>query len=164
MDNRKNPCSAVKRLPHDFMPGYYFFYNSQRAIVVAPLNLPSPKGSPPTKLQEGGSSGPTVHMIGFETNDRGIIRQLAEVYKDYAKLPSDYLAEHSETMDFSDVQAAGDSHDKKFGSIGQELIKQSQERAKAHSSYTPGNTVQLEILFRAMYHQKIEKKPEAGSL
>ncbi len=86
--------APVKRLPFEFLPGYYFFVSSSRAIVVAPLQLPFPKGAPKDAQQ----AHRTVQMLGFETNDRAIIHELADLYDAYKKLPSSYVAECSEVM------------------------------------------------------------------
>jgi hypothetical protein len=84
----------VKRLPFEFLPGYYFFVSSDRAIVAAPLQLPFPKGAP----KRGQQSRGTVQMLGFETNDRAIIRDLTDLYEGFKELPSSYIAEYSEDM------------------------------------------------------------------
>jgi hypothetical protein len=84
----------IKRLPFEFLPGYYFFVSSDRAIVAAPLQLPFPKGAPKREQQSRG----TVQMLGFETNDRAIIRDLADLYESFKELPSSYIAEYTEDM------------------------------------------------------------------
>src|SRR5207253_40641 len=99
--------STVKELPFEFMPGYYFFVGRKRAIVVAPLNLPFPKGAP--QVQQEGL--PTVQMIGFETNDRGIIHDLQVLYRTYRRLPSAFIAKVTEVVKTSEVEASnGPSH------------------------------------------------------
>lgn len=100
---------AVKRLPFEFLPGYYFFVGSDRAIVVAPLQLPFPKGAPPVD----GEGTRTVQMLGFETNDREIIHNLADVYDSYKALPGSYIAEHSAVMTADKlIHWCGDCSDK----------------------------------------------------
>jgi hypothetical protein len=89
----------LKRLPFEFLPGYYFFVSSSRAIVVAPLQLPFPKGAPRTPQQGKG----TVQMLGFETNDRSIIHDLVEFYDSYKALPSSYIAQCTAVMDADQV-------------------------------------------------------------
>jgi hypothetical protein len=91
----------IKRLPFEFLPGYYFFLSSDRAIVAAPLQLPFPKGAPKRVQQSRG----TVQMLGFETNDRAVIRDLSDLYDSYKKLPSSYIAEHSEEVDADQFEA-----------------------------------------------------------
>jgi hypothetical protein len=92
--------SRLKRLPFEFLPGYYFFVSSNRAIVVAPLQLPFPKGAPRTpQLGKG-----TVQMLGFETNDRSIIHDLVEFYDSYKTLPSSYIAQCTAIMDAGQVE------------------------------------------------------------
>ena len=85
----------IKRLPFEFLPGYYFFLTADRAIVVAPLQLPFPKGAP--KRTQKNLRG-TVQMLGFETNDRAIIRDLSDLYETYQSLPSSYVAECTEDV------------------------------------------------------------------
>jgi|GEM_PF-3211669 len=79
---------GVRRLPYSFMPGYYLFFTRERAIIVAPLFLPFPKGvsSMPEQL-------PTVQMIGLETQDRAIIRDIEQMYRYYSDLPESLLGE-----------------------------------------------------------------------
>jgi hypothetical protein len=90
----QNEHPGVKRLPFEFLPGYYFFLSSDRAIVAAPLQLPFPKGAP----KSAQDAHNTVQMLGFETNDRAIIRDLGDLYDSYRKLPSSYIAEHREEI------------------------------------------------------------------
>jgi hypothetical protein len=90
----KTPTSnepRIKCLPFDFLPGYYFFVSSDRAIVVAPLQLPFPKGAPKAEQQSRGA----VQMLGFETNDRAIIHDLKGLHESFKELPSSYIAEYS---------------------------------------------------------------------
>jgi hypothetical protein len=89
-----NDQSRVSRLPFEFLPGYYFFVSSERALVVAPLQLPFPKGAPKSAQENRG----TVQMLGFETNDRAIIRDLTDLHESYKQLPSSYVAEHIEVI------------------------------------------------------------------
>jgi hypothetical protein len=94
IDASDNTDTRVKRLPFEFLPGYYFFLSSERAIVVAPLQLPFPKGAP----RDAHQHNRTVQMLGFETNDRAIIHDLADLYDSYKLLPSSYIAEYSDVM------------------------------------------------------------------
>ena len=89
-DDSEEQQERVKRLPFEFLPGYYFFLSADRAIIVAPLQLPFPKGAPRSTQQ---SLRGTVQMLGFETNDRAIIRDLRDLYDNYKSLPSSYVAE-----------------------------------------------------------------------
>ncbi|NER23677.1 MAG: hypothetical protein F6J96_23835 [Symploca sp. SIO1C2] len=79
---------GVRRLPSSFMPGYYLFFTRERAIIVAPLFLPFPKGVPSMPEQL-----PTVQMIGLETQDRAIIRDIEQMYYYYSNLPESLLGE-----------------------------------------------------------------------
>jgi hypothetical protein len=47
----------------------------------------------------------TVQMLGFETNDRSVIRDLSDLYDSYKKLPSSYIAEHSEELSADQFEA-----------------------------------------------------------
>jgi len=111
----------VKRLPFEFLPGYYFFVSSDRAIVVAPLQLPFPKGAPRKDDKERGE----VQMLGFETNDRSIIRDLKRTYESYKDLPSSYIAEKSKSISPAEFEGWCNGTDSDFcrGQI-QELFEQ----------------------------------------
>lgn len=93
-DSAGNKISdTVNRIPFSFMPGYYLFFTRERAIIVTPLFLPFPKGVPsmPEKL-------PTVQMIGLETQDRAIIRDIELMYEYYARIPESLLGEFSKSI------------------------------------------------------------------
>jgi hypothetical protein len=89
-----NDENRVSRLPFEFLPGYYFFVSPDRVLVVAPLQLPFPKGAPKSAQEKHG----TVQMLGFETNDRAIIRDFTDLHESYKRLPSSYVAEHIEVI------------------------------------------------------------------
>jgi hypothetical protein len=167
---------AVKRLPFDFMPGYYVFISRTRAIVVAPLNLPFPKGAPKDKQQ----SLPTVHMIGFETNDRGIINDLQNLYHSYRTLPSGFIAEVSEKVHADKFKswAEGPEISKLMHALtlqfdsargaGVELSRGKQ--ACEHGEYTKylgdGDKMKgarVEVLFRVMLHEEERESANAGN-
>jgi hypothetical protein len=84
---RYKPCETVHRLPLDFMPGYYFFFTKDRAIIVVPLFLPLPNSAPQLKQERL----PTVQMIGFETSERALVQDVEGMY--------DYYKSLSKTMD-----------------------------------------------------------------
>jgi hypothetical protein len=80
---------TVHRLPWRFMPGFYLFIIRERAIIVTPLFMPFPKGAPKQKQE----SLPTVQMIGVETQDRAIIRDVESIFNYYKMLPQNPLGE-----------------------------------------------------------------------
>lgn len=82
---------GVKYLPFQFMPGFYFFFTSTRAIIVAPFFLQYPEGAP-KPINEDVSQ---VEMIGFETSNRGIIDTLRTMYERYRTLPSTLIGNTS---------------------------------------------------------------------
>jgi len=163
MAKRKSSQDArVKRLPFEFLPGYYFFLSSDRAIVAAPLQLPFPKGAP-KKTQE--KLRGTVQMLGFETNDRAIIRDLNDLYNSYKSLPSSYVAEHSEIVsadEFSKWCEDPKNREKALNELLRQfdVAKQSDDQAtplegenyirnQDYSKYLkPGSKTKLEVTFR----------------
>lgn len=91
--------NMVHRLPANFMPGYYLFFTRERAIIVAPLFLPFPKGAPTQQ-----ENIPTVQMIGLETQDRAIIRDINQIYNYYSQLPQSPLGEATIKVNQQDIQ------------------------------------------------------------
>lgn len=171
---KKETRSPVKRLPFDFMPGYYFFYNGQRAIIVAPLNLPFPKGAPNLNQIGQRPSGPTVHMIGFETSDQGIIHDLSELYDSYRSLPSFFLAEREVELNISDFENWGDNKCDKVSAVGRKLLEQvkaaknesqvdqsgeeNKERARAYGDSMSRDNISLKVMFRVIVKEDGTKK------
>jgi hypothetical protein len=101
-DSIGNPVSGtVCRLPWRYMPGFYTFLTRERAIIVTPLFLPFPKGAP-REQQEG---LPTVQMIGLETSDRAIIRDIEQMYDYYAHLPNCGLAESNRIVQYETLNS-----------------------------------------------------------
>lgn len=172
-DRAEDPEGAVKRLPLEFMPGYYFFFSEDRAIVVAPLYLPFGKGAPKS-IQKG--LPPVADMIGFETNDRGMIGDLRLLYDVYHHLPSTYVAEVREPVKGSDYEqwirsdrikeimenllvqfnvARGKTP------IGQTTNDDDKERAQYYGEYLRDEkwlpNTKLEVLFRVML---VEEDPD----
>jgi hypothetical protein len=92
--------SRVKFLPHQFMPGFYFFFIDTRAIVVAPFFLQNPKGVPRVIERDASS----VAMIGFETTDMGIVGTLQKMYERYKSFPSKLVGESSELIKASEIE------------------------------------------------------------
>jgi hypothetical protein len=90
----------VKYLPHQFMPGFYFFFTNKRAIIVAPFFLQNPKGVP----MWSGRNALSVEMIGFETTDMGIIGTLQKMYERYKSFPSKLVAETSELVLIQEIE------------------------------------------------------------
>lgn len=88
-DIEKASSGLVIRLPQNYMPGFYTFFTRNKAIIVTPLFFPFPKGAPKEKQQYL----PTVQMIGMETSDKGIIKDLQQMYKYYSELPKSLLGE-----------------------------------------------------------------------
>ena len=68
-----------KRKRWESLPGYYLFSNEDRAIVVAPLFLPSIV----RPLKRFGSTVNSVEMLGFETADRRVNEMVNIVYDAY---------------------------------------------------------------------------------
>jgi hypothetical protein len=93
--------SRVKFLPHQFMPGFYFFFTDTRAIVVAPFFLQNPKGVPRVIERDASS----VSMIGFETTDMGIVGTLQKMYERYKSFPSQLVGESSELVRAGEIEA-----------------------------------------------------------
>ena len=161
-DNSSDGNSRIKRLPFEFLPGYDFFVSSERAILVAPLQLPFPKGAPKMTQQ----THRTVQMLGFETNDRAIIDELLELYHSYQALPSSYVAEYSEIIDANEFEnwlktpehckAARDSLISQFrvaSGLDQaaENDEESVVRYQDYNKYFDGDKmdqVKLEVMFR----------------
>lgn len=81
-DTHYKACKSVHRLPFDFMPGYYFFFTKDRALIVVPLFLPLPGSAPEPRQQQL----PTVQMIGFETAERALIQDVEQMYDYYKSL------------------------------------------------------------------------------
>jgi len=79
------------RLRMDQMPGFYFFSNRERAIVVSPVFLPLPAGtSEKTQIQKLES----VQMVGVESIDLDVIswiNKLHEVYRDDVSVAEDII-------------------------------------------------------------------------
>jgi hypothetical protein len=86
-DDDNNACDTVHRLPTDFMPGYYFFFTKDRAIIVVPLFLPLPSSAPKVEQKKL----PTVQMIGFETADRALVQDVEQMYDYYKELSKSHL-------------------------------------------------------------------------
>ncbi len=109
-ESSDEPLDApVKRLPFEFLPGYYFFVSSKTAIIVAPLQLPFPKGAP--KEAQVQLSSRTVQMIGWETNDETVINELQSLYSTYEHLPSTYVAETRDIVTAADLKQWLEPHD-----------------------------------------------------
>ncbi len=77
--------SCYIEVPFEILPGYYCFFTSRRALIVAPLFLPLSVSGGAVGTEKLASL-PSPHMIGFETTDRGIIDQLFEQF--------DYIEAH----------------------------------------------------------------------
>lgn len=90
----------VHRLPWRYMPGFYLFFIRERAIIVTPLFLPFPKGAP--KDQQ--TILPSVQMIGVETQDRAIIRDVENIFQYYKNIPSNPLAEAHHVIKCEELQ------------------------------------------------------------
>jgi hypothetical protein len=166
----------IKRLPFDFLPGYYFFVTSDRAIVVAPLQLPFPKGAPKAGQQSRG----TVQMLGFETNDRAIIRDLGDLHESFKELPSSYIAEYSSApvtaIDFEDwckdpanCQNAIEKLLPQFaaakGPLSKEATEEDRRRHQDYGKYLTKDKVggtKLEVIFRVSLKEEApESTPQA---
>jgi hypothetical protein len=93
-----DPC-PVWRLPWRFMPGFYLFFTRERAIIVTPLFLPFPKGAPKQQQEDL----PSVQMIGLDTQDRAIIRDIEEVFFYYKNLPQRPIAEAGADISSADL-------------------------------------------------------------
>jgi len=69
------------RLRYEQMPGFYFFSNDQRAIIVSPMFLPLPEGtSRDTQVEKLQS----VQVVGLETTDPHVVlwvNRLHEIYR-----------------------------------------------------------------------------------
>jgi len=169
-----DPTDAVKRLPPEFMPGYYFFFSNDRAILAAPLYLPFAKGTP-KEIQK--RLPPVADMIGFETNDKGMINDLRQLYNFYQRLPSAFIAETKEPISASEFEKWAKSE--RVATIMGKLVKQfniardkgtepadglTEEditRRDAYAQYLGNDEwlrdTKLEVLFRVML---VEEVPE----
>jgi hypothetical protein len=74
-----NRIGEVIGLGDDQMPDYYFFFSSERAIIVVPVNMPTIR-FPFSKLH----SFVHVETLGFETTDKRIIATLRHEFDRYA--------------------------------------------------------------------------------
>jgi hypothetical protein len=81
VSRQENLCNykslSVRRLPAEKFPGCYFLLTEDRAIVVMPLNLPSPN-TEPQQVKRLFEAIPT--MIGFETTDRLVRQELSNCF------------------------------------------------------------------------------------
>jgi len=77
-----DPQIEPKRLTYEQMPGFYFFCNDERAIIVSPMFLPLPEGT--EKATQLGVLQ-SVQVVGIETTDPHVvdwIKRLHQVYRD----------------------------------------------------------------------------------
>lgn len=72
---------AYKEVKFNTLPGYYCFFTSRRAIIVAPLFLPLTATTEAPRDLAKLRAMPPPHMIGFETTDRGIIDYLFDQFE-----------------------------------------------------------------------------------
>jgi hypothetical protein len=78
----KDPKIEPKRLTYEQMPGFYFFCNDRRAIIVSPVFLPLPEGTAKTTQVRALRS---VQVVGIDTTDPHVvdwIKDLHQVYRD----------------------------------------------------------------------------------
>jgi hypothetical protein len=79
----KDDEECVYRVKLDILPGYYTFFTKEKSIIVCPLFFPN-HGSSENKFQIQ-----KVSMLGFETSDRGIVKDLMELFGQFKKSPSE---------------------------------------------------------------------------
>jgi len=180
LNESDNDCaSSVKRLPLEFMPGYYFFFTDERAILVAPLYLPFPTGTPKAIQKR---LPPVADMIGFETNDKAMISDLQQLFDFYQRLPSNFVAETTERISARDFEAW--IKGKRVGELTDKLIEQfnmargrtpnheptedDKARSNDYAEYLREDAwlpdTRLEVLFRVMLAEEApewKRKPES---
>jgi hypothetical protein len=151
--------SRVKYLPHQFMPGFYFFFTNKRAIIVAPFFLQNPKGAP----MLSGPSGNSVEMIGFETTDMGIISTLQKMYDRYKTLPSRLVGDVSEPVEIQELEKLQSFENKLSLTKMVEGLKCELQKSKTgdYSKLFTSENQKVELNMRLLYmhDQSIEHPP-----
>jgi hypothetical protein len=84
-EGQKDPKMAyVIQRKWDQMPGYYLFANSKRAIIAAPLFLPSDPRKTGKETEAGYLGETPVKMLGFESTDNWTVWLVNQVCDHYA--------------------------------------------------------------------------------
>ncbi|MCY2986801.1 MAG: hypothetical protein NTY19_02920, partial [Planctomycetota bacterium] len=138
-DARRKECEVERsqlsklvpvRLKFERLLGFYFFCSNRKAIVVAPLFLPLPPGTP---MEVQTSRLFPVQMLGVETSDRLIVDSLGHLHELYRSL-GDTAEEVSQTVQGS------------RGSISEKLrTAMDQLMARVQSRFAEGDTLLAKV-------------------
>lgn len=105
---------AVVRLPRYFMPGFYLFFTKNRAMIISPLFFPFPRGAP----QKSQETLPTVQMIGLDTPDKPVIKDVRQLYTYYSALPQSSLGESHCEVTAGDLKSWLSAKNKAAATLG----------------------------------------------
>lgn len=137
----------VHRLPWRYMPGFYLFMVRERAIIVTPLFLPFPKGAPKDRQ----TILPSVQMIGVETQDRAIIRDIENIFQYYKNIPPSPLAEADHVVKCEELQkwlTNAANADLSMAQLRDQLLKSSgltDATIKDHITKNPNDEITLSL-------------------
>ncbi|HBB87267.1 MAG TPA: hypothetical protein DC047_06600 [Blastocatellia bacterium] len=159
-DKRKQVDTRMKHVIErrwDEMPGYYLFANSKRAIIAAPLFLPSDPNKPATQSKADDYLGDTpVAMLGFESTDNWTVWLVNQVCERYANLPeSSAFGEASCIVKFKDVEEwIDDSSSTLMSQLRAQFQNYTKARRASVKAFPPKGDLPVELILRAIISEK----------